>query len=113
MKYQVLPLSHVKVQPGIEMYGHRSVKDFCHPQCLSLERGGLSLHDSQDVPSENMTLFVKSLKDAPQQPAPMLLSTQSPTVCIYCSLPTLQVIFEPLRESAVPVIPLDVSASYE
>lgn len=60
-----------------------------------------------------MILFGKSLKGAPQLPDPMLLSAQSPSGSIYSSLPTLQVIFEPLRESAVPVIPLDVSASYE
>lgn len=36
-----------------------------------------------------------------------------PNSFIYSSFSTLQVIFEPLRESAVPVIPFDVSASYE
>lgn len=60
-----------------------------------------------------MILFGKTSKDAPKLPAPVLLSTQSPPGCIFSTLPTLQVIFEPLRESAVPGIPLDVSASYE
>lgn len=36
-----------------------------------------------------------------------------PMSCIYSLFLTLQVIFEPLRESAVPVIPFDVSASYK
>lgn len=80
---------------------------------LCLEQGGVSLHDSQYLHFKRMMLFGKSLKDTPQLPAPLLLSTQSPTGCIYSSLPTLQVIFEPLRESVVPVTPLDVSASYE
>ena len=61
-----------------------------------------------------LSLTGKTLKDVPQLPAPMLFSSYTvPMGCIYSSFPTLQVIFEPLRESAVPVIPFDVSASYK
>lgn len=45
-----------------------------------LGQGGLSLQDSQHVPFKRMILFGKTLKDAPQLPAPLLFSIQSQSV---------------------------------